>query len=156
MLHALQECNMPDQLVQGSASGSPSSQQAPGNGSDGTSGLGPVLREQANKLVDRSKDVGAETAAAVGKAVESAANELQHEIPELASYVRNAANCTHQLADDLRQRSAGDLLSDAVNWGRKQPMIALAGAVVLGFALSRVIKSGVADAGGSGAEGQTP
>lgn len=147
---------MPDQSVHGSASGGPTGQQAPGNGPDGTSGLGPVLREQANKLADRSKDVGAETAAAVGKAVESAANELQHEIPELASYVRNAANYTQQLADDLRQRSAGDLLSDAVNWGRKQPMIALAGAVVLGFALSRVVKSGVADTDGFGAGRQAP
>ncbi|SKA01480.1 hypothetical protein SAMN02745126_03140 [Enhydrobacter aerosaccus] len=106
-------------------------------------GLGPVLREQAARLADRSKEVGVDTAEAVGKAAESAAHELEQAAPELASYVRNAASYTHKLADDLRDRKASDLLSDAIAWGRQQPLMALAGAAVLGFALARVVKSGL-------------
>ena len=116
-------------------------------------GLGSVLREQAGKVADRSKDAGLETAEAVGKAAESAASTLQESSPALASYVRNAANYTHKLADDLRDRKAGDLLADAIAWGQKQPLMVLAGAAVLGFALSRVVKSGLATGDGGKASG---
>jgi hypothetical protein len=125
---------MPDQT----ATGSTSNQEEPGS----RSGLGPVLREQAGKLADRSKDAGLETANAVGKAAERAASELQDASPELANYVRDAANYTQKLASDLRDRPASELIADAVEWGRKQPLVAMAGAAVLGFALSRVVKSG--------------
>jgi hypothetical protein len=111
-------------------------------------GLGPVLREQASKLADRSKDAGVETAEAVGKAADRAARELEDDAPELANYVREAANYTQRLAHDLRERSASDLLTEAVDWGRKQPVIALAGAALLGFALSRVIRTGLPASGG--------
>ena len=113
----------------------------PGNDQH-TAGLGPVFREQVGKLADRSKDAGVDTAHAVGKAAETAAQELDQATPELANYVRNAATYTHRLADDLNRRSASELLSDAVAWGREQPLMALAGAAILGFALSRVMKSG--------------
>jgi hypothetical protein len=111
-----------------------------------TAGLGPALREQAGKLADRSKDAGIDTAHSVGKAAETAAHELEQAAPELANCIRSAASYAHSLADDLNSRSTADLLSDAVAWGRRQPLAALAGAAVLGFALSRVVKSG-ADAG---------
>ena len=113
-------------------------------------GLGPVLREQASKLADRSKDAGLETADAVGKAADRAAEELQGSSPELANYVREAGNYTHKLANDLRERPASELLTEVVEWSRKQPLIALAGAAVLGFALSRVIKTGLPGHDGSG------
>ena len=125
---------MPDQTTTGSTD----NREDPGD----RSGLGPVIREQASKLADRSKEAGLETADAVGKAAESAARELQDSAPELANYVRDAANYTQKLAGDLRDRPASELIADAVEWGRKQPLIALAGAAVLGFALSRVVKTG--------------
>jgi hypothetical protein len=112
-----------------------------------TAGLGPVLREQAEKLADRSKDAGLDTAQAVGKAAERAAEELQGHSPELANYLRNAATYTQGLADDLGHRPAAELLSNAVEWGRKQPLVALAGAAILGFALSRIVRTGMSDQG---------
>ncbi len=138
---------MSDQLPPGASAGS-----ASGRAADAAAGLGPVVREQAGRLADRSKEAGADTAEAVGRAVKSAADELEREVPELANYVRGAADYTQHLADDLRERTAGELLSDAVAWGRRQPLAALAGAAVLGFALSRVIKSGLPD-DGDAAEG---
>jgi hypothetical protein len=136
-MHLVLEIAMPD---------NPSSDlgdaRDPGNDRH-TSGLGPVFREQVGKLADRSKDAGVDTAHAVGKAAETAAQELDRATPELANYVRNAATYTHRLADDLDRRSASELLSEAVAWGREQPLMALAGAAILGFALSRIIRSGV-------------
>jgi hypothetical protein len=103
------------------------------------------LREQAGKLADRTKEAGVETAGAVGKAAERAAQELEGSTPELASYIRDAANYAQRLSSDLHDRSAADLFGQAIEWSRKQPFVALAGAAVLGFALSRVIKTGLSD-----------
>jgi hypothetical protein len=127
---------MPDQPADPNA---PNSQP----GRTRTSGVGPVLREQAGKLADRTKEAGVETADAVGKAAERAAQELEDSTPELASYIRDAANYAQRFSSDLHDRSAADLLDQAIEWSRKQPLMALAGAAVVGFALSRVIKTGL-------------
>jgi hypothetical protein len=103
----------------------------------------PALREQAGKVADKSLSSGVEAAEAVGKAAESAAQVLDDALPMLAGYVRNAAQYTSQFADSLRDKKAEELLSTAVSWSRQQPLLTLAGAAVLGFALSRVAKSGL-------------
>jgi hypothetical protein len=80
---------------------------------------------------------------------------LKDTSPALAEYVRNAANYTHELADKLRDQKAGELISQAVSWGRQQPLLVIAGAAVIGFALSRVVKSGVIVDGNSDSTGVT-
>ncbi len=105
--------------------------------------VGPALREQANKLADQSMATGIDAAQAVGKAAESAAQALDDALPMLAGYVRNAAQYTNQFADNLRDKKAEELLSTAVTWSRQQPLLTMAGAAVLGFALARIAKSGV-------------
>jgi hypothetical protein len=112
--------------------------------------LGPALRDQASKLADKLTDksvsTGVEAAQAVGKAAETAAQALDEALPMLAGYVRQAAQQTNHFADSLRDKKADELLSTAVNWSRQQPLLTLAGAAVLGFALARIAKSGVATA----------
>ena len=120
------------------------------NGPARAADLGPALRDEAGKLADKSVSTGVEAAQAVGKAAESAAQTLDEALPMLAGYVRNAAKYTNQFADNLRDKKAEELLSNAASWSREQPLLALAGAVVLGFALSRVAKSGL----GTGGEGR--
>lgn len=107
--------------------------------------IGPALKQEASRLADKSVSSGVEAADTVGKAAESAAQVLDESLPALAGYVRNAAQYTERLADDLRDKKAGDLLSTAITWSRQQPLIALAGAAVLGFALSRLAKAGLAE-----------
>jgi hypothetical protein len=62
----------------------------------------------------------------------------------VADYVRGTAQKIERLAGDLREKKVGELLSSAVDFGRSQPVAMLAGAALVGFALSRVIKAGVA------------
>jgi hypothetical protein len=112
--------------------------------------LAPALRDEAGKLADKSMSSGVEAAQAVGKAAESAAQALDETLPLLAGYVRNAAQYTSQFADSLRDKKADELLGNAVTWSRQQPMLTLAGAVVLGFALSRVAKAGLTGAAEGG------
>ena len=120
----------------------------PTNGIARAADLGPALRDEATKLADKLADksvsTGVDAAQAVGKAAETAAQALDQALPMLAGYVRNASQYTNQFADSLRDRKAEELLSTAVTWSRQQPMMTVAGAVVLGFALSRIAKSGLA------------
>jgi hypothetical protein len=124
----------------------PESPNPNGDGNvSGVASIAPAIREQAGKLAERSKTAGVETTDAVGKAVESAANVLQETVPALAGYVRNAATYTNKLADSLRDEKAEDLIANAVSWGRKQPLMVVGAAALLGFALARLVKSGVAE-----------
>jgi hypothetical protein len=106
----------------------------------------PALKEQAGKLADQSVHSGVDAATAVGKAAESAAQSLDEALPALAGYVRQAAEYTGKFADSLRDKKAEDLLSTAVTWSKQQPLLTLAGATLLGFALSRVVKTGATSA----------
>jgi len=104
----------------------------------------PALKQEAGRFADRSVASGVDAAQAVGKAAETAAQSLEETLPQLAGYVRNAAEYTNKFADNLRDKKAEELLATAVTWSRQQPLLTLAGAAVLGFALSRLAKSGLA------------
>jgi hypothetical protein len=123
---------------------------APSANDSGTGGgaasIAPAIREQADKLAEKSRTAGVETVDAVGKAVASAADTLEQSIPALAGYVRNAATYTNKFADSLRDQKAEDLIASAVAFGRKQPLMVVAGAALLGFTLARLVKSGVVGA----------
>jgi hypothetical protein len=108
--------------------------------------IAPALKEEAGKLANKSVAGGAEAAQAVGKAAESAAQVLDDALPALAGYVRNAAEYTNKFADDLRDKKAEELLGQAMAWTRQQPLLTMAGAAMLGFALSRIVKAGAAPA----------
>jgi hypothetical protein len=119
-------------------------------GSASAADVGSALRDEAGKLADKSMSTGVDAAQAVGKAAENAAQALDESLPMLAGYVRQAAQHTNEFADSLRDKKAEELLTTAVTWAREQPLLTLAGAAVLGFALSRVAKSGLAPSGESG------
>jgi len=106
----------------------------------------PAVKDQVGKIADQSVASGVEAAAAVGKAAESAARTLDEALPALAGYVRSAAEQSNKFADSLRDKKAEELLATAVGWSRQQPLLTLAGAAVLGFALARVAKSGLSGA----------
>ena len=117
--------------------------------------LAPALREQAGEVADKTLSTGVDAAHAVGKAAESAAQVLDDALPMLAGYVRNAAQYTDKFADSLRDKKTEELLSTAVSWSRQQPLLTLAGAAVLGFALSRIAKSAL-PVGGAAVGSQEP
>jgi hypothetical protein len=115
----------------------------------------PSLREHAGKAANKTVTSGAEAAQTVGQAAESAAQVLDNSLPMLAGYVRNAAHYTNELADQLRDKKAEELLSTAMRWCREQPLLTLAGATVLGFALARVAKTGIAASSAPATDSET-
>ena len=100
--------------------------------------------DKVDELAQRGTRAGADTVAAIGRSAETLATSLQDQSPAVADYVRSTGHRIDRLADDLRDKSAGELLSLATEFGKKQPLVLLAGAAVVGFALSRVVKAGLA------------
>jgi hypothetical protein len=62
----------------------------------------------------------------------------------LSDYVRHAADYTRELADKLQGQKADELVASALTWTRKQPLLLIGGAFVLGFVLSRLAMGGAA------------
>jgi hypothetical protein len=104
--------------------------------------IGQAMGRKADDLADRSKQAGAEAVAGVARTAEALADSVASDSPAIAEYVRGAGQKIDRLATDLREKKVGDLLSSAVEFGRSQPVALLAGAALVGFALSRVIKAG--------------
>ena len=106
--------------------------------------VGDAVGPKAEDIANRSKAAGASAVAGVARTADALADTVAPDSPAIAEYVRGAGQKIDRLASDLRDKKVGDLLSSAAEFGRSQPVIMLAGAALLGFALSRVVKAGVA------------
>ncbi|HYR67747.1 MAG TPA: hypothetical protein VEP47_16530 [Reyranella sp.] len=112
--------------------------------------IGQAMGRKAENIADRSKQAGAEAIAGAARTAEALADSVARESPAIADYVRGAGQKIDRLATDLREKKVGDLLNSAAEFGRSQPVVLLAGAALLGFALSRLIKAGAAQPARSG------
>ena len=112
--------------------------------------IGQAMGREAENIADRSKQAGAEAIAGAARTAEALADSVARESPAIADYVRGAGQKIDRLATDLREKKVGDLLNSAAEFGRSQPVVLLAGAALLGFALSRLIKAGAARPARSG------
>ena len=106
--------------------------------------VGEAVGHKVEEVADRSRQAGAEGVARAAQTAGAVADAVAADAPAVAEYVRGAAAKIDQLAADLRDKKVGELLSSAADFGRSQPVAMLAGAALVGFALSRVIKAGVA------------
>jgi len=106
--------------------------------------VGDAVGHKVEDIADRSKGAGADAVAGVARTAQAIADSVASESPAIADYVRGAGQKIDRLATDLRDKKVGDLLTSAAEFGRSQPVALLAGAALVGFALSRLIKAGVA------------
>lgn len=111
--------------------------------------VGEAVGHKVEDIADRSKGAGADAAASVARTVQALADSVSGESPAVADYVRGAGQKIDRLANDLRDKKVGDLLAMATEFGRSQPVMMLAGAALVGFALSRLIKAGAAAPAGA-------
>jgi hypothetical protein len=106
--------------------------------------VGDAVGPKAEDIANRSKAAGADAVAGVARTAEALADTVGPNSPAVAEYVRGAGQKIDRLASDLREKNVGELLTAAAEFGRSQPVIMLAGAALIGFALSRVVKAGIA------------
>lgn len=115
--------------------------------------VGEAVGRKVEEVAERSRQAGADKVAGLGRTATSIADSVAEQSPAIADYVRGAGEKIDRLATDLREKKVGDLLSSAVAYGRSQPVVMVAGAALVGFALARLIKAGVATGAADAAAG---
>jgi hypothetical protein len=101
---------------------------------------------QAERAAEQQKQAGADRIDEMAKAIHGAAKELQGQMPKTAEMVHAAASQLEQGAGALRERSVTEVLRGINEFGRKEPLALFGGAMVAGFAISRLLKSGTHNA----------
>lgn len=115
-------------------------------------GRGKLAGQAADKtrgFVGQSLERGSEALANVSKLVGDTAEGLDERLgAEYGDYARKAASAIDDIANSLASKDPDELIEDTRNFVRKSPGMALAGAAIVGFAVARLVKSGLDDARG--------
>lgn len=99
---------------------------------------------KARDFVAQGIERSAEAIANVSKLVGDTASGLDERLGrEYGDYARSAAESLESAANKLASKDADELIDDTRNFVRKSPGVALAGAAIVGFALARLVKSGL-------------
>ena len=100
--------------------------------------------DKARGVVAQGIERSAEALANVSRLVGDTASGLDERLgQEYGDYARKAATTIEDTANKLAAKDADELIEDTRDFVRKSPGIALAGAAIVGFALARLIKSGL-------------
>jgi ElaB/YqjD/DUF883 family membrane-anchored ribosome-binding protein len=99
---------------------------------------------KARDFVGQGIERSAEAIANVSKLVGDTASGLDERLGEdYGDYARRAAEALESTANRLASKDPDELIDDTREFVRKSPGVALAGAAIVGFALARLIKSGL-------------
>lgn len=137
----------------------------------GAAGLMDKVRDEGGKLTDQAAgkarefvgqglERGSDALSNVSRLVADTAGGLDERLgAEYGDYARRASEAIDRTAQNLRQKDPEELIDDTRDFVRKSPAVALAGAAIVGFALARLIKSGISsvtgdDDGGSDSSGR--
>jgi len=118
---------------------------------DTTSQIMNRVQERAGSQLSQQKETAANELSTVVNAVRQFGQNLSQEgngpIARYASeYGNKAADSLERFSNYIRQQDAKQLLDDVQNFGRRQPVLLISGAFLLGFAGARLLKSSM-DAG---------
>ena len=113
-------------------------------------GRGKLAGEAADRtrgLVGQGLERGSEALANVSKLVGDTATGLDERLgEEYGDYARKAAAAIEDAANSLASKDPDELIDDTREFVRKSPGVALAGAAIVGFALARLVKTGLDEA----------
>jgi hypothetical protein len=110
----------------------------------GSDKLSEQAADKARGFVGQGIERSAEALANVGKLVGDTASGLDERLgEEYGDYARRAAETLESTANKLASKDPDELIDDTREFIRKSPGVALAGAAIVGFALARLVKSGL-------------
>ena len=116
----------------------------------GSEKLSGQAAEKARGFVGQGLERGSEALANVSKLIGDTASGLDERLgSQYGDYARKAASTIEDTANRIAAKDADELIEDTRGFVRKSPGVALAGAAVLGFALVRLVKSGLDQTGNS-------
>jgi uncharacterized phage infection (PIP) family protein YhgE len=108
---------------------------------DAAMGFANTAKDKVESAMSQQKSVGADYIASIAQAAERAANEFDQDVPQAAHYIRKASEQIQGFADTVRQRDVRELVGEVQDLARRQPALFFGGAVILGFAALRFLKS---------------
>jgi hypothetical protein len=104
------------------------------------------VREQGTAQFEQYRETAAEQLASLAAGAKSAAENMQdHDTLGLSHYVTDVAASMSTLAEDLRGKSAEELLHKAGQLAKDNPALFIAGSIALGFGLSRFLRASSPD-----------
>ena len=92
-------------------------------------------------VLTNQKAMGADYISSLAQAADRAANEFDNDLPQAAQYIRQASQTMSGVADQIRDREVRDLVGEVTDFARRQPTLVFGGAMLLGFAALRFLKS---------------
>lgn len=95
--------------------------------------------DKAKEIAGQQKEVVANQFVAVADAIEKVAGDLEESNAPGANYVRIIADNAQQLSASVRDKDVSELMNMAQDFGRRQPVVFMGAAALLGFAASRFL-----------------
>jgi hypothetical protein len=108
-----------------------------------------TAKAEARRIASQQKQAGADRLGEVAGAVHGAARSLESGMPQMASYVHDAAVRIEDAAKTLRTSNVDDIVDEISRFARSQPALFFGGAMLAGFALTRFLKSTAPNGNGS-------
>ena len=99
------------------------------------------VQDEVESVLSQQKSAGADYIGSIAKATERAAGEFAESMPQAAQYIRKASGHIEDVANIVRTRDVRELVGEVEKMARSQPALFFGGAVVLGFAALRFLKS---------------
>ena len=110
----------------------------------GSEKLSGQAAEKARGFVGQGLERSSEALSNVSKLIGDTAAGIDERLgAQYGDYARRAATAIEDTATRLASKDADELIDDTREFVRKSPGVALTGAAVLGFALVRLVKSGL-------------
>jgi hypothetical protein len=104
------------------------------------------VRQQGTAQFEQYRETAAEQIASLAAGAKSAAENMQdNDTLGLSHYVTDIAASMSTLAEDLRGKSADELLQKAGKLAQDNPGLFIAGSIALGFGLSRFLRASSPD-----------
>jgi methyl-accepting chemotaxis protein len=109
--------------------------------SDAARDIASNAKDKVEEVVTQRKSIGADYIGSLAQATGQAAHAFDNDMPQAARYIRQASEQIQSVADTVRERDVRELVGEVQEFARKQPTLFFGGAVVLGFAALRFLKS---------------
>jgi hypothetical protein len=102
--------------------------------------------DRARGLVGQGLERSAEALSNVSKLVGDTAAGLDERLgKEYGDYARSAASAIENTANSIASKNPDELIEDTRNFVRNSPGLAVAGAAIVGFAIARLLKTGLSN-----------
>ena len=93
------------------------------------------------KQADRGLDQAASGVETVAESIRRVSSDMEVEQPQLAEFASTAADQAESLAGYLRDNDVRQIIGNVEDFARRQPLLFIGGAFLIGMAASRFIKA---------------